>query len=216
MAEYPQLTPEPRARGRYTVREPFTLNTDKDYTCIGIRSFSDLYREKVDPYEMVYKPVNLIDNTTHDGKIFRFGEEAARGINIITLADDIGNHVLIPDNYITSMPVSSSVQYLEFVLSVSLGPLPSDIDIILAEEAIKDAVGEQFGVEVLVKTHTLPTTTNPTFEEHLTLVQARQAMAKIGSSKDALIRSLEQSNAEKDLKMATLVKILQDNNLLPV
>ncbi len=216
MAEYQQLTPTQRARGRYTVREPFVINTDKDYTCIGIRSFGDLYREKIDPYEDVYKPVGLIDNiTTTDGSIFKFSEEAARGINIITLSDDVGNHVLVPDNYITSMPVSSSVQYREFVLSVSLGPLPTDMDTITAEQAVIDAVGSQFGIEASVKTHTLPTSTNPTFEEHLALEQARQGKVQIGSSKDAQIKQLENAVNERDEKIRTLIKILQDNNLLP-
>ncbi len=216
MAEYQQLTPAQRARGRYTVREPFVINTEKDYTCIGIRGFNDLYREKIDPYEAVYKPVGLIDNsTTADGTIFKYSEEAARGINIITLADDVGNHILVPDNYITSMPVSSSVSYLEFVLSVSLGPLPSDMDTIVAEQAVKDAVAEQFGVDPTVKTHTLPTTTNPTYEEHLALEQARQGKVIVGSSKDALIKQLQNSNNEKDLKIASLVKIMQDHNILP-
>lgn len=215
MAEFPQLTPTHRARGRFSVRAPFIVSGDKDYTCIAIRTFSDLYREKIDPYEAVYVPVNLLNGTEVDGEIFNYGEEAARGINIITLVDDIGNHVLIPDNYITAMPTSSNTEYLEFVLSVSLGALPSDMDTITAENAVRDAVAGQFGVEPKVKTHTLPTTSNPTYEEHIALEQARQAKVLIGSSKDALIRQLEITNNEKDQKIASLIKILQDKNLLP-
>lgn len=216
MADYQQMTPAPRARGRYTVRLPFVINTNQDYTCIAIRSFNDLYRDRIDPYEVIYRPAGLTDGiTAPDGTIFKYAEESQRGINIITLMDDVGNHVLVPDNYITGMPVGSAVQYLEFVLSVSLGPLPSDMDTIVAENAVKDAVDAQFGIDSKVKTHTLPTTTNPTFEEHLALEQARQAKVVIGSSKDAEIRRLEALNTEKDLKIQSLIKILQDNNLLP-
>jgi hypothetical protein len=61
----------------------------------------------------------------------------------------------------------------------------------------------------------MPTTTNPTYEEHLALEQARQGKVIVGSSKDALIKQLQNSNNEKDLKIASLVKIMQDHNILP-
>lgn len=216
MSEFPQLTPSPRARGKYTVRAPYILSADRDYTCIAIRSFADMYREKLDPYKLVYESVGLVDGVTQsNGIVFRYGEESARGINIITLSDDLGVHYLIPDNYLTGIPTSTGIQYLEFVLSVSLGPLPSTMDLSVAVNAVSEAVSSQFGITPVIKTHSLPTTTNPTYEEHLAVEAARQGRMVYGSNKDNTIKQLNASLAAKDATIVTLMAILSENNLLP-
>lgn len=215
MADYPQLTPPLRGRGRFKVREPFRISADVDYTCIAIRTFKDMYREGTNPYTAIYSKVGLIDGATFNNETFSFSREEDRGINIITLADDLGRSFLIPDNYITSFPSSTSVEYREIILSCSLGALPIDTDITLAQQAIIDAVGAQFGITPSVLTHSLSTLNNPTYEEHLALEQARFAAMENGTTSNDIINGLRDQIEVRDKTILTLTQILKDNNLLP-
>lgn len=215
MAEYQQLTPTLMSRGRYKVREPFRISEDIDYTCIAIRSFRDIYREGTNPYTTIYQPAGLIDGYMVDGTTFSFAREETRGINIITLIDDAGQSYLIPDNYIAGYPSSTTIQYREFILSCSLGALPEEVDTIAAEQAIKDAVGEQFGIQPTVAVHSLATLTNPTYEEHLAMEQARKAAINTGSGANERIKELEEQALRNDQIISTLTQILIDHNLLP-
>lgn len=215
MADYPQLTPALRARGRYRVRTPFRISEDVDYTCIAIRSFKDMYRDGGNPYNDVYAPVGLIDGAIFEANTFKYSNEETRGINIITLMDDMGRGYLIPDNYITSFPSSTSVIYRELILSCSLGAVPIDTDTTAVEQAIVDAVSAQFGITPTVQSHSLATLNNPTYDEHLALEQARIAAMQIGTSSADIIQQLQDDLLMRDRTIATLTQILRDNNILP-
>ncbi len=215
MASFPQLSIPLKARGRFKVREPFRISETLDYTAIAIRSFKDLYRENTNPYTAIYVPVGLTDGIVFDGHTFSFAEEENRGINIVTLTDDAGRSILVPDNYITSYPSSASVNYLEFILSCSLGPLPENIDTTSAVTAVTQAVLKEFGINPTVQVHTLPTLTNPTYDEHVALEQARiGAIDPTGSTAEQL-RKYQQDILDRDGIIAAMTQILIDNNLMP-
>lgn len=215
MAVYPQISVPLKARGRFKVREPFRVSETLDYTVIAIRSFADMYRLGTNPYTTVYTPVGLTDGMVLNGHTFNFADEENRGINIVTLSDDMGRCILVPDNYITSYPASTSVSYLEFVLSCSLGALPQDIDTTSATVAVIEAVQKSFGVTPNVMVHTLPTLTNPTYEEHLALEQARIGSIDASGSVAARERKYQQDIADRDAIIASMTQILIDNNIMP-
>ena len=216
MNTYPQLTPALKARGRYKLRKPFAVADNIDYTCLAIRSFKDIYREGENPYIKVYLPVGLVDGTNlDDGTVFSFKDEELRGINIITLADDKGNNILVPDNFILSYPSETGINYREFYLSCSLGPLPDTIDLTVVKDTVKEAVQGVLGVIVTVNDHSIPTTTSPTYEEHLALSQARVAM--IEANRSGYVNKINELSSEvAALRVVndTLTQILKDNNLL--
>ena len=80
---------------------------------------------------------------------------------------------------------------------------------------MKDAVGAQFGIETDVSIHSLATLTNPTYEEHLALEQARLASINTGSESISRIKELEEEAVRNNQIIDTLTQILIDNNLLP-
>lgn len=212
---YTQLTPPLRARGKFTVRLPFRIADDVDYTCVAIRSFSDIYREGEKPYTKIYLPAGLADGTPlDDGSTFDFKTEETLGINIVTLMDDRNNAYLIPDNYIVSYPTQTGVVYREFFLSCSLGMLPDYSDLTAAKAAIQTAVMEQTGVEVTVNEHTLSTLTSPTYEQHLAYEQAREAAILLAPSKDDELTAKDARINELNQTVERLILILRDNNLL--
>lgn len=215
MAAYPQLTPPQRARGLWKIRPPFIINEDHEYTCVAIRTFDDMVNDGLDPYNQIYKPVGLQDGVTVGTTVFNFGEERLRGINIISLMNPIGDIYHVPDNYILSYPSTVAIQYDHFILSASLGPLPTNTDFAMAEQAVVDAVSKYFGITPDVNIHRTDTLTSPTYEQHLEFERVRIAAIQYSDTSANRIAELEAKLAQATQIVNTLTQICIDNNIMP-
>lgn len=212
---YPQNTPTQRARGFWKLRAPFTVLADVEYTCIAIRSFDDMYHDGIDPYKDIYTPVGLVDGVTVDTQPFSYATERLRGINIISLANPKGQIYHVPDNYILSYPSTAGILYEHFILSASLGALPSTIDLTEAITAMKDSIKDSFGVTTTVNVHRVPTLTSPTYEQHLELERIREASKVVDNTSAAKIEELERKLALANETVKTLTQVCIDNNIMP-
>lgn len=212
---YPQNTPPQRARGLWKLRSPFAVLADVEYTCIAIRSFDDMYNDGIDPYVDIYKPVGLVDGVAIGSETFNYARERMLGINIISLANPKGQIYHVPDNYILSFPNAIGVTYVHYILSASLGALPSNIDLTPAITAMKESIKDSFGVEATINTHSIPTLTSPTYEQHLELERIREAAKNVDNSQSAKIEELERKLALSNETVKTLTQICIDNNILP-
>jgi hypothetical protein len=212
---YPQLTPSHRARGVWKLRTPFAVVTDVEYTCIAIRTFDDMYNDGIDPYKEIYVPVGLSDGVAIGTETFSFAQERLLGINIISLADPKGQVYHVPDNYILSYPTTSGILYEHFIMSASLGALPSTIDMTDAQTAMKQSIKDSFGVDATINVHRVSTLTSPTYEEHLELERIREAAKKIDNTLVAKNEELERKLTLANDTVQTLTQILIDNNLMP-
>lgn len=212
---YPQNTPPQRARGLWKLREPFVILADVDYTCTAIRSYDDMYNDGIDPYTDIYKPVGLVDGVAVGTETFSYARERLLGINIISLADPKGQVYHVPDNYILSFPSTVGIEYTHFILSASLGALPSNIDLTPAITAMKESIKDAFGVDATINTHSIPTLTSPTYEQHLELERIREAAKNIDNSQAAKNEELERKLLLANDTVKTLTQICIDNNILP-
>lgn len=215
MKNYSQMTPSIRARGTWTVRQPFSVNDKVTYTCIAVRTFKDIYNDGLDPLELVYQTVGITEGMVIDGTSFSLKEEELKGINIISIADASGEVKHIPDNFILSFPNSSTVVYEHVILTCSLGPLPNGTDTTAAELAVQDAVKNAFGVNSSVKIARAPSLNAVTYEEHLMLERARLNAIKLDKTSDGKISELEEKLALANKTIATLKQLCVDNNLFP-
>lgn len=216
MINYQQRTPPMRARGFWSLRNPFGVPLTGVYTCVAIRSFKDMYSAGEDPYTLVYEPVGLTNGSTVDGGIFNIRTEELKGINIISLTDRLGNIVHVPDNFILSYPNSTNIQYEHIILSCSLGPLPSSLDTALAEAAVAEQVKNYFGIaNPVVKVSRVASTDDPTYEQHLAMEQARIAAIEIDGSAENQIQQLTAKNELLQATVDTMTQILINNNLMP-
>ncbi|BDH16662.1 MAG: hypothetical protein [Bacteriophage sp.] len=212
---YPQMTPPRGANGTWTVRPPFNVGANTKYTCIAIRSFADFYREGIDLQATVYTPVGLtngvqIDNTT----TFNLKTEETLGINIITLADGVGNYLLIPDNYITSFPSATAVSYSEVILSCSLGALPSDVDVSLVSSEMAAVVKSVFGVDPTINVHLQELVDTYTYEASLELEKSRRASITLNNQNQVQISALQDQITLLQGQVAALAKLAADHNLI--
>lgn len=214
MNTYKQLTPPLRARGTYTVRPPFAVVPDANYTCIAIKTFADLYNSRQDVLSTVYGVVGIQEGSTIDGSIFSLEVERLKGVNIVSLADDRGNVIYIPDNFILSYPNTTSIEYANIVLSASLGPLPNTLDLSIAQAAVRDAIQANFGVQATVNVARAPSLKQPTYEQHLVMEKARLGAITINQSSVMQVQQLQEQCKLLQDTVNTLTKILVDNNLL--
>lgn len=212
-----QITPILRSVGKYTVRAPFAVVTSQDYTCVAIRTFPDMYNDGIDPYGTVYVPAGLVTGTTlSDGTLFDFNQESILGINIVSLADNSGTIIHVPDNYISSVPTTSGIAQESIILSAELGLLPVNTDLSMAIQAVKDAVSSYTGISsVAVKTSRVATTRTLTYEENLNLKRARANAVNLQTSKDAQIADLTRKLALSQMTAQTYAQILKDKNIMP-
>lgn len=165
-------TPAMYARGAYELKQPWNAASNKVYTCIAIRSFEDIYKQNEDVYTTYYKQY-MLDGETVNGAVFSFAEETAALPNICTLRSENNEIIYVPDTYILSYPNTTLVPYSNVVLGVTLGPLPDELDLIGISESIKDSVKKFYGIDISISTMRIPTSTNPTPEEHEQLEEVR-------------------------------------------
>lgn len=212
---YPQNTPPQRARGLWKLRSPFAVLADVEYTCVAIRSFDDMYNDGIDPYEEIYKPVGLVDGVAVGTETFSYSRERMLGINIISLANPLGQIYHVPDNYILSFPSTVGIEYTHYILSASLGALPTNIDLTPAMTAMQNSIKDSFGVTATINVHSIPTLTSPTYEQHLELERIREASKNVDNSQAAKIEELERKLALSNETVKSLTQICIDHNIMP-
>lgn len=210
-------TPPLGARGRYTVKSPWTTNPGKLYTCVAIRSFSDIYELGFDVYDTYYVPMGLTNGTVSGGQTFSFNAEKTIGANIITLRSDDNDDdfIYIPDTYILSYPDVGEVRYSHMVLSASLGALPDYLDLASVKDAVRNVIAQHYGVVPTVNEHRAPSVSNPTRLQHESLEAARIGAITLLETDHAKYLRLQGQNLLLQNQINALTAILQTNNLLP-
>ena len=158
-------TPQMYARGSYELKNPWVASANKVFTCIASRSFEDIYKQGEDVYKTYYQNY-ILDGSTVNGQVFNFDEEAQSLPNICTLRSEENEIIYVPDTYILSFPNTTLVPYSNVVLGLSLGPLPDEMDLISINAVLVDNIKKYFGITAEVTTMRIPTSTNPTPEEH--------------------------------------------------
>lgn len=212
---YPQRTPAPRARGKYTIREPFRIVESDTYTCIAIRSFRDMLNDQIDPYEDIYLPVGLIDGQSIGGRVFSYLKESLQGINIISLESESGKIVHVPDNYILTYPDSALIRYNRMVLSADLGHLPSAIDLTAVKQAVANTITNYLGVKSPVINHSeAPSRDEPSYEQHLQYETIRKSAIRLVDTPEVQTQQLLDRITELEATNTELTKICIDNNYI--
>ena len=187
---FPNRTPPFGATGPYTLRAPWTIDTDAVYRCEAIRSFTEVEEDGVNPFRAYYHPKNVSKAV--------FDQDRVNGINIITLMDSAGDVIYVPSSYILSYPNEITSPYSHIVLSVDLGPLPDWRDLTALRNYIEqvaiDVVGSS---QVSVDLHRVP------MEGFISRTQAQQMEAARALQSERLPSHLAgKVSAEKELQNA--------------
>lgn len=186
---YPDRTPRINATGAYELRSPFTIDSGIEYRCEAIEGFEKLEEQGINPFSEYYQPNGLLMSDYQDDK--------NNGINIITLMSENGATIHVPSSYIISYPTDTSVPYSNIVLSVDLGSLPEQRDLLDLQMLVKQAAEQVTGNTVTVNIHKRPIRGFVSYTESQQLEASREA------NKDDLVSELAgKISAEEELSKA--------------
>lgn len=199
-------TPPLGTVGRYTLRTPWSVSTERVYRCEAIRSFADIVERGMDVYERFYLPTGL-------GKE-AYEQDRRLGANIITLMSDQGPVVYVPDTYIESYPNMAAVTYHHVVLSCSLGAIPEFLDLAYVQQQVANVVRDTLGLTPVVKYHSAPHTEFISPTQHEYLEANRTAALGQVVTDHGRIRTLQNENTALRQQLAALEQIIKDHGLL--
>lgn len=190
------MTPALNSTGLYTVAGPFTIAADTLYTCKAINSYAALVSAGVDVYALYYQPVGLTQQ--------QYQNDYTAGANIITLMSSTAATVMLPDTYISSVPNSGNVAYVEFLAVANLGPMPEATNLAFLQQQLADVVSSVIGVTPTISVFALPTTDVMSQEQAAVAEAARQAAITNRATDYAALLALRQQYATLQANYSTL------------
>lgn len=208
-------TPPLLAKGRYTLRTPWSANPLVLYTCKAIRTFDDIYKLGIDVQKTYYIPMGLSDGSIITSPAFSFQTEKAQQPNIITLHGDDGSVIYVPDTFIESYPNMAEVRYSRMVLSIDLGALPDYLDLTAIKTAVSNLVAQTSGVVAQVIEHRAAATENPTALQHEILETNRLAAITLIETDHARALRMQVERDAVQAKLNALIAACQANGTLP-
>lgn len=196
-------TPALYASGKYVLSAPFVANPAKTYTCMAIRSFTDVTLLHEDVFVTYYQQYGITES--------EYELDVAAKVSIVTLMSESGEVIYVPDSHIESYPDISNIPYSRIVLSVDLGALPDVLGLDFLITQLQNAASAVIGVaSPTVLTHKVPTTGFISAQDHASAEAAR--VAGITAVKSDYTRLLEANAANTNLRNinAILVQKLRD------
>jgi len=134
------LVPNIGAKGLFTLRVPFVLDSNLSYTCSSHRTIDEIIASGENPYELIYKPVGLPETEVNLAR--------ERGIVIVTLLSGVTKPVYVPSDYITAYDNTALVPHQYLVVTAPCGIFPVGYDATRIKEAVRDALVAYVGIEV--------------------------------------------------------------------
>lgn len=154
------------AKGRYVLKAPLDTRVgNKVYTCIGVRSFTDVIRQGRDPFGLYYTKLELEE--------LDYERDLKDTPYFISLQEESGKVVVVPAYYIESFPAMGGIAYEVIGLVVNLGALPIDLVLTHVHNAVKDTVLGHLGITPEVQSVKLSETDYVSAEDHANIEAAR-------------------------------------------
>jgi hypothetical protein len=202
-----RLTPPLEIRGIFTFNAPFEQQPTKVFEVIALRQFGDIVADGEDVFKDFYEPMGLPASA--------YKEDEKLGAVLVTLADPHGDILYIPDTYIATYPNQTNFEYHHVIMSVSLGALPTTVDLTFAVDEVKGVVDKVLGINSKVVVASGPKQGVITQEQHESMTQARLAAIQLTESVHARNVRLEKKVMDQQNTITALIKKLQDAGLLP-
>lgn len=202
-----RMTPPIQCRGRYILRTPFVAVPTMAYTSIALRKFQDIEELGDDVFALYYEPVGL--------EKADYTNDARDDAIIVTLCDEVGNYIYVPDTYIVRYPDMGDVKYQHVVLSISLGAIPEYVPLDSLKQMISSLASDSIGVANVVSEHIAPSRAVVTPEQHELAEIARTAAIVMRTSERAELLKEKDKRIVLEEQNLVLIQILKDNGLLP-
>lgn len=200
-----RLTPPIGAFGRYTLKAPWVANTEMNYRCVSHRRIEEIVKSGKDIYTVFYQPMNLTQEIAD--------LDISLGVMFIGLLGLDGTRIYVPDTYITSYPDQSAVVYDYTVVSVDLGPQPSDMPLAALSSELKAVASKYTGIgveEINIFVGSAQSNKTMSAESHITLMDARNSAISLNVTSEEKIARLEKSLDEERKLNVELLRQLEE------
>lgn len=186
------LLPPIGTSGIYLLNSPFAsqLQPNIAYRCEAVRKLSDLIEAGVDPFEEIYQP-NGISQQSYE-------QDVANQACIVSLQSSTGHWVYVPSTYIKSFPNVNGVPYRVMVLGVELGPIPEYMDLGAVKSAVAQTVRDVLGVTPTIKEVAISPVQNFSQNDH-DVIESNRA-AQIANSDTWKAKYLAAQNSLEELQ----------------
>lgn len=140
MASANYYIPAVGTKGKFEFKTPFDsiLYTNQEYEVKSIRSLKEIYDSEEDPYTNIYQQVNLSEQD--------FQADLEDNVPIIVLSNNAGQYYYVPASKLASLPNLSGVRFQERMMVINLGYIPTDLNVLVAENTIKEEIKNKLGI----------------------------------------------------------------------
>lgn len=203
------LIPPNGTKGRYNLLEPFgaAIQPNELYELAAVRYFEDIENNGGNVYELYYKPYNLPESQVSTDRQNR--------VAILTLLTMKYAPLYVPSSFVKSYPDLNVKPYSQYILTLSLGPLPDDVILEPTMAAVANAASDFIGMLPEVYVGSLPLSDVITPEQHENREVTRQAAIANRTTDYARVYELQAKVAELDQHVKILEKICKDNGYIP-
>jgi len=138
------LIPPINSKGIFNFAPPFDtlIKNQKELKVTAVREILELESSEEKPYNTIYVPVGL---TATD-----FKNDVDNNVPIVVLVTEGKEYIYVPANRILSMPDISGVKYQELIVAISLGTIPTNYDLTLVKDMIKNDIYDVTGINSTV------------------------------------------------------------------
>ncbi len=192
MADVKRLTPPLGAYGKFELKSPWSTGNNISYRCVSLRRIEEFVKTGTDLYQAVYEPMQIQRSVYED--------DIALGVVIVGLLSTDGDRLFVPDTYILRYPDQNAVTLDYLVLSVDLGPQPSNIELGDLMDELKITASKFSGISpslIDVGIHSALSTTVMTQEEYISAEDARLAAIENNETTEQVIARLNNTVAEQ-------------------
>lgn len=203
------LIPPIGTKGRYNLHDPFgaAIHPTELYELAAERYFEDIENNGGNVYELYYKPYKLPES--------QVATDRANRVAILTLLTAKYPPIYVPTSFVKSYPDLNVRPYSQFILTLSLGPLPNDVILEPTMRAVANAASDFIGVTPEVFVSSLPISDLITAEDHENREVTRQAAIADRTTDYAQVRELQGQVMALSQQVALLQKICKDNGYVP-
>lgn len=153
--------PPINSKGVFVFAEPFNtlIPAGHEYKVLSVRNIDELVASGENPFDTVYVSVNLTETD--------FLEDVNNQVPIVVFSTEGKELFYVPADRILSQPTKTGHTYIERVMMIPLGTLPTDINLDTAISVIEDTVRDTIGIETSVELVTTSATVQYSDDEHI-------------------------------------------------
>lgn len=203
------LIPPIGTKGPYKLLEPFAASMQplEIYELNAVRYFEDIENNGGNVFDLYYKPFGLTEANVATDRQNR--------VAILTLLTMKYPPIYVPTSYVNGYPNLDSKPYSQYILTLSLGPLPNDVILDPTKTAVANAVSDFLGVTPEVFVGVMPLSDVVTPEDDANREVTRQAAIKNRTTDFARLWEAQNTIASLNQQIQIYQKICKDNGYIP-